>query len=405
MSVTANPPAATTRGLRPAVAVGAVAYAFAATMTGTTLPTPLYPLYQHELGFGTPLTTVIYAVYAAGVLTTLLLLGRASDVAGRRPLLLAAIAVSAVSGLVFLAGPSLPVLFAGRILSGFSAGLVTAVATVAMAELAAPAHRARATLVATAVNMLGLGCGPLLAGLLADHAPAPLHLPFAVHLALLVPAAVLVWRIPETVTPGPLRAALRPQRPAVPAAVRAAFVPSAIAVFAAFSVFGLLTAVAPAFLTTVLHQPAHTLAGLLVFAMFAGSTLSQLASYRWHARLALPAGCLVLVLGLAGLATALGARSLAVLAVSAFVIGAGQGLSFRAGMAAITEHCPADRRAETVSAFTVVAYVGISVPVILVGAASALFGLFAAAMTFTGVTTALALGALFAIRRHARRTA
>ena len=68
---------------RPA-ALRLVAAAFAVTMLGTTLPTPLYVLYQQELRFSTLMITVIYAAYAVGVLAALLLFGRVSDEIGRR---------------------------------------------------------------------------------------------------------------------------------------------------------------------------------------------------------------------------------------------------------------------------------------------------------------------------------
>lgn len=57
------------------------------------------------------------------------------------------------------------------------------------------------------VNMLGLGLGPVVAGLLAGVAPYPLVLLCLVHLGLLVVAAVAVVAAPEPVTrePGPVR--------------------------------------------------------------------------------------------------------------------------------------------------------------------------------------------------------
>jgi MFS family permease len=67
--------------------------------------------------------TVTFAVYVAGVLLTLLLTGRASDQAGRKPVLAAALGCSALSTVVFILAPNVGVLMAGRILSGFSAGL------------------------------------------------------------------------------------------------------------------------------------------------------------------------------------------------------------------------------------------------------------------------------------------
>ena len=64
-----------------------IAYVFAAIMLGTTLPTPLYVIYQSQWHFSSEVITFIYAVYAAGVLTALVFAGRASDQVGRRPVL------------------------------------------------------------------------------------------------------------------------------------------------------------------------------------------------------------------------------------------------------------------------------------------------------------------------------
>jgi MFS family permease len=419
---------------RPA-AFAFVAYAFGVTMLGTTLPSPLYPLYQRQFGFTSLLTTVIYAVYAAGVLAVLLLFGRASDVVGRRRVLLAGLAASALSALVFLTGAGLPALFAGRVLSGLSAGALTATGTVTLIELTPARHRARAALFATVVNMLGLGCGPLLAGLLAQYAPAPLRLPYAADLLLLLPAAVGVWLAPETAPPRPAArpgagtAAARPgstdaearpgpaarrapwgglprpERPVVPAEARAVFVPAAVATFAAFAVFGLLTAIAPGFLATLLHEPSRALAGAVVFAMFAGSALGQVCLARLPERTALPVGCLILLAGLAGVGGALATASLPLLVAGSVVVGAGQGVSFRSGLAAITAASPPDRRAGTVASFFVAAYVAISVPVILVGVAGTLWGLRTAALWFTAAVAALTVGALVAVLRLGGRRA
>lgn len=46
---------------------------FAVCMTGTTLPTPLYGLYQEKFSFSELTVTVVYAVYAFAVIGVLLL--------------------------------------------------------------------------------------------------------------------------------------------------------------------------------------------------------------------------------------------------------------------------------------------------------------------------------------------
>ena len=69
------------------VAFWLLASVFTATMLGTTLPTPLYVIYQAQWHFSAAIVTVTFAVYAAAVLATLLLAGRSSDEAGRKPVL------------------------------------------------------------------------------------------------------------------------------------------------------------------------------------------------------------------------------------------------------------------------------------------------------------------------------
>jgi MFS family permease len=390
-------------GLSRSVAFSAVAYAFGVGMLGTTLPTPLYRIYQQQLHFQSLMTTIIYAVYAAGVIAALVVFGRSSDILGRRRVFLAGLGCAAISALVFLFGAGLVSLFIGRVLSGLSAGVFTSTATVTLVELAAAHRQGQASLVATAVNMLGLGCGPLLAGILAAWAPAPLHLPFVANLVLLVPAAIGVWLAPETAA-GQRGAKLRPQLPSVPPQARSVFASAAIAVFAAFAVMGLLTAIEPGFLAGVLHRTSPALAGAVVFSMFAGSTLGQVALARFSGPLALPTGCAVLILGLAGVAGALVWSSLALLVAGTAVLGIGHGLIFRNGMAAITQRSPADRRAGAVSSFFVVAYVGISVPVVLVGLATTRWGLRTAGIAFTAAVAVVALAALIIVVALNRRT-
>lgn len=50
----------------------------------SAVPTPLYGLYAARDGFGSLTITIIYAVYAAGVILALFSVGHVSDWYGRR---------------------------------------------------------------------------------------------------------------------------------------------------------------------------------------------------------------------------------------------------------------------------------------------------------------------------------
>ena len=377
-----------------------VAAAFLVTMLGATLPTPLYPIYERELGFGGLMVTVVFATYAVGVLAALLVVGRLSDQVGRRAVLLPGLGVAAASSLAFLIPHSLVALFAGRLLSGVSAGVFTGVATAMLIDLADEDGHARAGLLAAVVNVLGLGLGPVVAGALADHAPHPLVLPYLLHVGLVAVAAVGLMAVPEPVErrPGPVR--LRVQRLGVPEEVRPTFVRAAVAGFAGFAVLGFFTAVSPLFLGQVLHETRHLVTGLTVFALLGSATVGQVASAQLSERASLLGGCLALAAGTAVVALGLLTASLPVVLAGAVVAGLGQGASFRAGLQAVTGTAPADKRSEVSSTFFLVLYVAISIPVIGVGAGAQVFGLVPTAVVFAGIVALLAVGAFVSLLRR-----
>lgn len=377
----------------------AVAYAFAVTMLGTTLPTPLYGIYRRELGFSELTITVIFATYAAGVIVALLLFGRLSDEIGRRRTLLPGLALSAASATSFLLAQGLAPLLVGRLLSGLSAGIFTGTATATLLDLAPRERRGEATLVATVANMGGLGLGPLLAGALAEWSGSPVRLPFWVDLALLLPAAVGIWAMPEPVRRRE-RPRLRPQGLHVPVEMRATFAQAGLAAFAGFAVLGSFTAVAPAFLAQVLGVTGEAAIGVIVFSVFAASAAGQVALDRTTIGTGMRAGCVGLILGMALLATGLAASSLALLVLGGLVAGAGQGLSFRAGLGAVNAAAPVERRAEVASSFFVVAYVAISIPVVGEGLLAEAAGLRASGLVFASLVAVLAAVVLVLLARQ-----
>jgi predicted MFS family arabinose efflux permease len=307
--------------------------------------------------------------------------------------LLPGLALSAASAVVFVFAGSLAMLLVGRMLSGLSAGIFTGTATATLLDLAAPGGRARATLVASGVNMAGLSLGPLLAGVLSQFAGAPLRVSFLVDLALLVPAAALVWAMPEPLASGgPMR--LRVQRPGVPAEVRAVFVRAGLAAFAGFAVLGLFSVVIPGFLGGVLGIDNRATVGAVVAAVFAASTVGQTLLTRLLRGASLAAGSAGLVAGAGLLAGGLALSSLPLLLAAGVVAGLGHGLGFRAGLSAINEAAPASRRAEAASSFFIVAYLAISLPVVGVGLLAASAGLRASGLAFAALVAAVAASVL-----------
>jgi MFS family permease len=394
------PPAAKRTGRST---VGRVAFWLAAlilgiTMLGTTLPTPLYVIYQAQWHFSAVIVTVTFAAYAVAVLATLLLAGRSSDQAGRKPVLAAALCCSALSTVVFILAPDVGVLIVGRILSGISAGLVTGTATAALAELVPASASRRASLVATAANMGGLGLGPLIAGLFAQYAPNPTVLVFEVYLGVLAVAGLCLLLVPETVLTR-RRPALRFAGLGIPERGRSEFIAAGAGGFAAFALLGLFSALAPTFLGSVLHQNSHAVQGGVVLLLLAVGAVTQVVLFRFNSRRVVMAGLGVFLAALALIVAALGEASMALFLAGTVVGGVAVGAVFLGSLATANRLAPPGQRGQVLSAFFVAAYTGLIIPVVGVGVATEFISDYTAVLALSVVLAVLCLLSLARIAR------
>jgi MFS family permease len=380
------------------IAFWLVAVVFTATMLGTTLPTPLYVIYQARWQLSAAMVTVIFAVYAAGVLTALLLAGRSSDQAGRRPVLAAALGASALSTVVFILAPDVGVLLAGRILSGLSAGLMTGTATAALTELLPGSAGRRGSLVATVANIGGLGLGPLVAGLFAQYLPYPTTTVFEVYLGVLAIAALCLLLIPETVSPR-VRPTPRFAGLGIPEHGRGEFLAAGAAGFSAFSLLGLFAALAPSFLGNVMHENSHAVQGSVVFLLFAVAVGTQVFAWRSPSRQVVMTGLGLLLAGLALIVAALAQASMALFLTGTIVSGMAVGAIFLGSLATANRLAPPGRRGQAISTYFVLCYCGLIAPVVGVGVAAGFVGDFTAVLALSVLLAVLCVFALAGIAK------
>jgi len=388
---------------------GSAAYArlaasalIAAMFMGSTLVTPLYAIYAERFGFSKLVLTLIYAVYVVGNLAALLLFGRVSDAFGRRRTALPAIGVALASTLVFLFTRSTAWLFAARALSGLAIGVASAAGTAWLADVEPEAHRPRAALLATSANFIGIALGPLLAGLLAEYAPAPLRLSYVVYLLVIVAVGIVVASAREPDAERSGRWSLRP-RIGVARPIRKAFVAPAITAFCTFGFIGFYAALAPSLIGERLHRTSHALGGAVVFELFLVAALTNFATRRLSSRAAMRAGLAVQLPALGLLVAADRLASLPLLLGATAIAGASAALGYRGSLQVVNALAPPDRRGETVASYMIACFVGNSLPVIGVALLAAATGSSVTALTvFAATIAALAIAAFLAA--HDRRS-
>jgi predicted MFS family arabinose efflux permease len=364
---------------------------------GSTLVTPLYIMYKQAFGFSQITLTLIYAAYVIGNLGGLLFFGRLSDQIGRRRVAAAGMIVMIIAALVFLSAAGIGALYAGRILSGLAIGVGAGTGTAWLAELIDDETKSRATVIATSANFIGLGVAALIAGVLAEYLPWPLHLPFIVYLVVLLAVTILVFLVPETVTesrPSIRDLSIQP-RISVPSEIRTQFVAPAVAGFGSMALVGFYAALAPSLLANELHVTSHAVAGAVFLELaivvsgtiVATRSLSSRSSMLLALALMLPSVALIVAAQLA--------TSMALLIVATAACAVAAALGYRGSLQVTNQIAPPNRRAQIVSSYLICAFAGNALPVIGVGVISTFAGPVTASLAFAATIVIFAATALY----------
>ncbi|MEU5404293.1 MFS transporter [Streptomyces sp. NPDC005963] len=372
--------------------------AFTVLMAFGTAPTPLWPLYAARDGFGTTTITIAFTGMVAGAAVSFLTLGHLSDRFGRRRIIVPALLVALAAAIVLIAWPTLPGLLTGRVLNGVGVGLMASTATTYLHDLYREAHPDRRfsalpATVATAANLGGLALGPLVAGSMAQWAPAPLVTTQAVFAIAMAISLVLVLSSPETVD-RELQEQRRPSRFALLPGARRVFVAAAAMGFVSFALLGFVSSLGATLIHDRLHIDSHLVTGLTPFLMFASAAVAQLAAGQLGLPRTLRIGAVVFPVGLVLTALSLFHPALWLLLIAVSVAGAGAGLLFKSGVTIGATVAEPSSRAGVLSVYFVIGYIGMGVPSILFTIATRHIGLGSAVI---GLATVLAIGAALSV--------
>jgi MFS family permease len=373
-SLRTSVPEASTGRIR---ALGTIFLAWLWLMAGANLAAPLYERYAVELGFPAIVLTTVFATYAVTLVLTLLACGRLADRFGRRPVISAGLGVGIVALLVFAAADSTLWLYVARALQGIAVGLVSGPATAALVELDPDAEHGRPALLAGLAQAVGSGTGPLVAGILAQLAPAPLHLSFLVGAGITVAWLLLVWLLPE---PGERsEEPWRMQWPRVPEEMRADFWRLGVTGGLVWASLALYLSVVPSYVAHLLHTGNLALIGAnSALACFASAgTQIVMQRHPTPRRTTQAVGLAVLATGLVLLVVSAAVNLLPLVLLAAVVIGLGHGSTFLRAQDELNAAAPPAQRGEVSAAFVCCIYA-------LVGGAVVGVGLLGEALPLTG---------------------
>ena len=361
-------------------------------LASSSAPTPLYSLYQQQWGFSPITVTVIFGIYAISVLAALLFVGRLSDHLGRRPVLIAATAVQAVTMVIFATASGVGHLVLARIIQGLATGAAVGAVGAGMIDL----NKARGATANAVAPAFGTATGGMLAGFLVQYLPAPTHLVYAVLGVIFVLQGIGVTLMTDTIAPA--RGALASLRPQLnlPAAARAPLLLALPILVASWSLAGFYGSLGPMLLRGMLGVNSALLGGLALFVLAASAGLAVLALQDRAPRELMTFGAAMLAVGVGVTVWSLSQHSLATFFAGTSIAGIGFGTGFQGAVRSIVPFAAPHERAGVLSIVFIVSYLSMGVPAIAAGVLVARHGnILGIGKGFGLVVMALALTAFF----------
>ncbi|SCZ10354.1 MFS transporter [Pseudomonas sp. NFACC37-1] len=364
-------------------------------LAASSAPTPLYHLYQEQLQFSPAVLTLIFGVYAFSLLAALLTVGSLSDYLGRKPVIFVALLLNILAMLLFISADSVAWLIGARLIQGFATGMATSVLGAALLDF----DRRQGPLITSVAPLLGMACGALGCGLLAEFAPLPLQLTYWLLLGLFLAQAVYLWRLKESVSPqAGVWQSLRPTLH-VPLQARRALWRVLPLDLAAWAVGGFYLSLAPSLVRAATGSTSNLIGGALVAVLTLSGASAIYLLRNQEADTILRPSASLLVIGLALVLVAVHGASLPLFFVGTLVTGGGFGAGFLGALRSLMPLALPHERAGLMSAFYVLSYLAFSLPSLLAGNLTRVFGLIPTTDGYGAVLIVLCVAALLGLRQ------
>ncbi len=362
-----------------------VCFSMIVGVMGTALASPLYPIYQETWALSTGDITILYVVYMASALCSLLFLGRISDQRGYLVVLRSGL-ILVTTGIFFsaIAWGYESFLFS-RILIGVASSLIVTSASIGLTKLSRSKDLQRAAATTSLLLAFGFGLGPVLGGLIAQWTIHPLRSSYIPSILMGFLAIYTVFLVPHSPTENPAakhKAFWRPSLYIPEGEKRPIFLLSACNAFTAFAMFSLYASLAPSFMSTMVPWHGPAVSGLSIGIILFLSSGTQLLARRWPVahNLVIGLGCFILGNSLLILNTQSASPWLFMACVLLTAIG--HGLCLIGGMTLVNHVASPEHRAATTSSYLIIGYLGAIAPILGMGYLVDQFGMTPALISF-----------------------
>jgi MFS family permease len=344
---------------------------------GATFISSLFPLYGEHFRLNSLEITILFAVYAAMLLPTLLVVGARGSAWGLKRVLRYSIWISIASTLLFIVSSNVMMLYGARILEGIAYGAFTGTASAFLLKQTAQNKVGTAIKLSGIIVNIGFGLGPAISGLIIQYVHMmPLRLPYWFLLVMLVSSLVVLEILPnheETQSQKRVKAKISL---GVPNNIRSQFWSFVgLPIFTVFTLGGIVFSLIPSFVKNVIHTNNLSISGLLILVLLGGGAFMQFFPWPRNPVTRMRLGILALIMGSWIIVFSGQQGSLFLLWAGILIQAIGAGWTFQVALRFASQLPKPEERPRVISAFYFSAYSGFIVPPIGVGVLTQFFSL------------------------------
>ncbi|MCM3748891.1 MFS transporter [Paenibacillus pasadenensis] len=340
-----------------------------------TAVSPLFPLYGNQYGLNSLELSLLFTSYAVVLLPVLLVTSARGAFWGLKKVTRIAIWLAIVASVLFLANASVWMLYGARMLEGAAYGLFTGVAVPYLLRITPESRSAKAILLSGITVSFGFGLGPAISGMLAEYISViPARLPYLIFIVMLLICAALIEMLPHEKrngdeVPGKISIGVPP------GISRHFWMMAALPIFTLFTINGIVFALIPTFVVSVLENTNLSISGLLSLLLLGGGALLQLLPVPSHPVVRLRAGLAFLAVGAWTVVLSGQESSLLLLWIGVALQALGTGWGLQVSLRFAGELPEAKDRPRVITTYYFVAYLGFIVPIGGLGVLSNMFGM------------------------------
>lgn len=366
-------------------------FIFMAFTMGTSMVSPLLPLYQESFSLSKGGTVLIFTIYTLTVLPSMLIFGPLSDQLGRKRVIWPSMVLGIMASGLMVSANSIFVIYVARLIQGLATGAFLGTCTAYVVDLADEEKKLIAAVLAGSSLRLGFGLGPGIAGLMSQYLPYPLQLPFVFHLTLLILGMIIFLTMPETIKNRRFQGiSINLGVPAVHKMAIIFFVlPSG---FILTVLDATVLSLAPLFINDIMGYRNLAVFGLAAFLVLAAGGVSQAPAAHMQPKKSIIFGAVLGALTLFLFFVSAQVQNVALIVIDCAVIGAANGLILKGGVTMCSLMVPPEERGRLLSTYYFCDYGGMLVP-LGIGFLADKTGLFQA-MLFLSLTIAFFVGIL-----------